>query len=655
MIALISCYWLLVAGTLLGFSNPATPQLSSPNIIINAADSFCASAALDCGGEASIDFAVELSCPQDPEAVEITLLLDLNNDGQFIQPLPASVLQEDGLEFTATFNTIAGNHRLIIRAEDACGDTGQAEHLFVVGEDCTLPPVPGCVAFKEVEFETEWPWIDEIPLPIEDLLQGSLPNLDACHPGTISYAINKVGAPSDINQQEIFLTCDDLLCNNPVQIEVHAWDEAGNQSTCISEVNLINSSNAPCLSNEPGIAGAIATEEGEGLEGVLFAISGPLGYQDTVAPSAGAYFACLPEGLYNIKPFYEDSYYNGVTTFDIILISQHILGVQPLNSPYKMIAADVNGDSSITNEDIIAIRKLLTFGEINSFPNDMPSWVFVKAFYVFPNPSNPWNEEIPGGDTVIIDGNFSLSSLDYVAVKLGDVNLDAETLVGNDIEELSFGGVLPINAQIYTQGEDGEAVIELNIEKEDLLGMQGTFTFDTDQLEYAGTGAGEMKQEDFALNRLSFGEIPFSWIAQPDVYPGQPLLQLKFHVKGEIQDINWETAFGLKSTGLKAEAYTAEYELLHPTLQFGQMATPTVRARPNPFRESVSLDFYLDKAQTGTLGIYDLSGRALIQQDWAGERGYNQIMIPTEALPEGILMYQLSFGGKMWKGKMVKQ
>ncbi|MFQ5445455.1 MAG: hypothetical protein ACE5FF_00840 [Saprospiraceae bacterium] len=32
----------------------------------------------------------------------------------------------------------------------------------------------------------------------------------------------------------------------------------------------------------------------------------------------------------------------GVTTYDLVLITKHILGVQPLGSPYKIIAADAN-------------------------------------------------------------------------------------------------------------------------------------------------------------------------------------------------------------------------------------------------------------------------------------------------------------------------
>jgi hypothetical protein len=64
-------------------------------------------------------------------------------------------------------------------------------------------------------------------------------------------------------------------------------------------------------------------------------------------------------GAYEITPSKDDDALNGITTADIILIQKHILGLQTLDSPYKLIAADVNHDEKIGGNDIINIRKLL--------------------------------------------------------------------------------------------------------------------------------------------------------------------------------------------------------------------------------------------------------------------------------------------------------
>ena len=47
---------------------------------------------------------------------------------------------------------------------------------------------------------------------------------------------------------------------------------------------------------------------------------------------------------------------NGITALDLALIQSHILGKSRLNSVYKNIAADVNGDGNITAIDLVFIK-----------------------------------------------------------------------------------------------------------------------------------------------------------------------------------------------------------------------------------------------------------------------------------------------------------
>jgi hypothetical protein len=56
------------------------------------------------------------------------------------------------------------------------------------------------------------------------------------------------------------------------------------------------------------------------------------------------------------------------------LIQRHILGIQPLNSAYKMIAADATNDGKVTAADLTELRKLI-LGITNELPNNA-SWRF---------------------------------------------------------------------------------------------------------------------------------------------------------------------------------------------------------------------------------------------------------------------------------------
>ncbi|MEZ4983319.1 MAG: hypothetical protein R2769_17360 [Saprospiraceae bacterium] len=64
-----------------------------------------------------------------------------------------------------------------------------------------------------------------------------------------------------------------------------------------------------------------------------------------------------------------------------------------LTSPYKIIAADANNSGSVTTLDPEYLRKLI-LNVINDLPNTT-SWRFVRADYVFPDPSNPWSAQFP--------------------------------------------------------------------------------------------------------------------------------------------------------------------------------------------------------------------------------------------------------------------
>jgi len=121
-----------------------------------------------------------------------------------------------------------------------------------------------------------------------------------------------------------------------------------------------------------------------------------------------------------VTPSKDNNHLNGVSTFDLILMMQHILGVKELDSPYKMIAADVNNDGKITTVDLIQTRQLI----LQVIPTllDNTSWRFIPADYQFPDPMNPWGSEFPEYSYEL---EIPVSRFDYIAVKIGDVNASA--------------------------------------------------------------------------------------------------------------------------------------------------------------------------------------------------------------------------------------
>ena len=77
-----------------------------------------------------------------------------------------------------------------------------------------------------------------------------------------------------------------------------------------------------------------------------------------------------------------------MTTGDILLLRRHILGLASLDSPYKLLAADVDGSGSLsTVQDLTRIRRFI-LGMTNTFPLGL--WQFIPTNYSFADPLNPW-------------------------------------------------------------------------------------------------------------------------------------------------------------------------------------------------------------------------------------------------------------------------
>ncbi len=104
-----------------------------------------------------------------------------------------------------------------------------------------------------------------------------------------------------------------------------------------------------------------------------------------------------------------------------MLISKHILALEPLNSPYKLIAADANRSGTITTADLMELRKLI-LGIYPELPNNT-SWRFVDTSFVFPNANNPFSTAFPESVS-LANIQTSLTKIFY-GIKIGDVNCNA--------------------------------------------------------------------------------------------------------------------------------------------------------------------------------------------------------------------------------------
>ena len=588
--------------------------------------------------------------------LRIDYKIDLDNDGNydrlgysgnqssypFPNPnnLPVSVFQDTLPQADGTYPV--GTHRILWGAEDGCGNFSVCQYLFTV-EDCKPP-----TAYCEIGIST-------IPMPQQaggfvdiwasDFDLGSTDNCTDAADLVFSFS-------DDINDRSRRYTCADA--GMQINLTVYVWDEAGNYSTCLVGI-VLNNCDSQGTNN---ITGSIQNEEGQNTNDVRVMLSGFM--TDEVMTNNGSYgFFDLPEGQnYSVTPQKDIEIRNGVTTFDMVLISKHILGIQALNSPYKMIAADVNNSGSITTFDMIGIRKVILFIS-DEFPQNT-SWRFVAKDYEFNNPTNPFGSSFP--EVYSVNGLDGQEVADFVSIKIGDVNGSAR-VNQLDSEDRGRTGSLDFNLEDELLQEGSESVLTFNADDfAGILGYQFALSFDTDALEFVGAqaeGLQDLSAANFGISLLDQGILTSSWNGE-GVANEEGLFSLRFRAK---KNVRWSEAISLSDRYTKAEAYAenTEGQLERKDLQltFGQAATLSAnfelyQNQPNPFGNETQISFQLPVSGKAIFSVYDVSGKLLkvIEDNYSA--GYHSIDVNVADLTgSGIYYYTLQTATESKTLKMI--
>jgi hypothetical protein len=462
------------------------------------------------------------------------------------------------------------------------------------------------------------------------------------------------------------VTFDCSEAHTAAEVIVWATDLANNSSSCTTVVS-IQDHNDLCQEQAPGIgmiAGGVLTEEGQEVENVMIMVSGDepeMMYTDL--DGSFMFDALSLGGDYSVTAQNNEAILNGVTTFDLVLMSKHVLGTQVLNSPYKMIAADIDRSGHISTLDIIRLRKLI-LNISTALPNNNSSWRFVDAAYVFPDPSNPFLGYFPEIYNV---NNLSGQEMhaDFVGIKVGDVNNSAtpNSLVGDGDDRASD---YPLTIQVENQTVESDETIEISFTAnymEEWMGYQFTLEYDPAALEIIEITSGDLPnlfpEENFHHFDKDAGLLTAIWneFDEQAQQPKTTLFTLRCRTKqaGQIKD--W---LFLSSRVTKAEAYTQDGTPETVRLTFAEAVTEVTtnfelfQNRPNPWTNATIIPFQLDVAGDANLSVYDMAGKLVYQIHETYSAGYHEISISRDNLPAaGLFYYTLESGEMRATRKMV--
>ncbi|MBK8566422.1 MAG: HYR domain-containing protein [Saprospiraceae bacterium] len=526
-------------------------------------------------------------------------------------------------------NIPPGTYQVVYKAIDNCNNQSTCNTTVVV-EDCKKP-TPYCKNGIIVTLMNVFPPMVEVWA--SDLDDGSFDNCDEDL---------KLSFSADSTNTSITFNCFNQ--NTTTFVDIWVTDDAGNQAFCTTQITVQDNANGCADPLVNFISGRIANEEEEGIEGVQIHLNGDNNVSAETNGEGVYYLNGLdPGGDYTVVASHDVEPLNGVSTFDLVLISKHILGVTLLDSPYKIIAADANRSNSVTTFDLVEIRKLILF--INEdFPNNT-SWRFVDKDHVFTNTTNPWTSQIPELEN-FNDLTDDQLNTDFVAIKIGDVNVSAATNLAGSSDERNG------NANLVIQIEDvlvekGQIVrVPLNIKDESLVAIQFSLNFNKEKLSFEAVEDGMMTQEHFGFAKLEAGTLTASWNkldGSAENLDG-PISQLVFHASasGKLSEM-----LSIDSRYTKAEAYTIENEVKGISIEFNSSSKgyELLQNSPNPLTDQTIIGFNLPSSTYCTLSFTDVAGRELRMIEGTFGAGSHQIMVKrSELQSKGVVYYHLKTG-----------
>ncbi|HAQ38622.1 MAG TPA: T9SS type A sorting domain-containing protein [Saprospiraceae bacterium] len=534
----------------------------------------------------------------------------------------------------------SGNHKVKFIVQDECGNTSTCQAN--VSNIDTKAPTPICVS----NITTTMMSTGMIEFFAKDF------NHCVCEKGSFDNCTPKdqirFAFSSDVNDDSRIFTCADIPNGIAAtfNLNVYAFDLAGNYDFCMVQLVIMDNVNAcPDAPDAQGkLAGKVISPDWTGMKEFpvkLLREDDLIGSKMT--DQSGYYvFSDLDYyKKYKIFPQKADEVTDGVTTLDLVMIQQHLLGINALNSPYKLIAADASNSESVSGADLLDIRNII-LGKTAEYPaND--SWRFVRSNHVFEDPEQPWDYR---EDFVVDELYLDSDSIYFIGVKIGDVNLSATSLNGGlQIETRSMDElVLEMDEKHFKKGDLLRIPVRL-AENADLLGMQFTLQIDPELLKMTNMGSGAIKIDGNNYHQKSgLGMTTFSWNASTplELNAGDELFIVELVA---IKDGYLCQAIDINSILTKTEAYNQNMEIMDIRLDKRNSIGEDVvvyQNIPNPFNNFTEISFDLPKAMFTELLIIDTDGKTIFSQKGHYSKGRNTITIQKEIFrAEGVYFYQI--------------
>jgi thiol-disulfide isomerase/thioredoxin len=358
---------------------------------------------------------------------------------------------------------------------------------------------------------------------------------------------------------------------------------------------------------------------GNSLSDVSVEITAP-GF-DTTFTANGSYslsnVAALANKTYTINPDKPGNPLDGLTTYDLVLISKHILGIESFQCDWQRLAADVNCSGSITTLDIVTARKVLL-----GIDQDLPcgSWRFAPDSSVASN----------GGCTA------------FLACKIADVNSQPCVTVA-PVATARSSRLLELPNRRVAAGTVITVPVYVS-ESSVTEGFQLGWQYDPAQFDIVSISTPALPGFQSDNLHLARGMARVSWSHAA----GQPLtadtpvllVTLAVHQSGLLSDL-WTVSEAWLPEWYEASEGPQTLDLRWMPRSGEADTQPSFEVFPNPTTGRFTLSATMAQSRDCRIQLLDGTGRVVLESNVMASAGDNQWTIDAGQVPNGLYGIQL--------------
>ena len=550
-----------------------------------------------------------------------------------------------------------GMHRILWFVDDGCGNLASCSYNVKVVD--AKAPTPVCFAQLST---VVMPTSGMITIWARDFDASSFDNCTPAHKLKFSFS-------SDVYETGYTFTCDNIGVNT---LQIWVTDEAGNQAYC-SPFITIDDNDAVC----PGmniVAGEVKTFSGTAVPDATVSLlkvmpdATMIMDMENQSNASGEYQVGFGTTIYDrmVKVDRNDGPVEGISTLDMIMLQQHIFGIQPLDNPAALYAADVD-DSGHTGVNDLRMLRDAFLSNAKSLDGQHLPWLF------YPETCTWENGALDNCDVLVeIDHTAPpTAALNFGAVKKGDINGDVLTDMN---VHAAPGLILDVEVETVTGGSMLHFVAQND---QELAGFQvalSSVLFGTQQIDIESGTVAMSTQNFFADAELN--TLNISWISSStesvdhgdrmfSVYVAhqRPVDITRFvQFSGVYQDqmytsglralpigLNW----ALSSTPVGVSEFGNAGQRRSQLNAAGAMHVDNVQVMPNPMQTTSRISFEANASGEANFVVYSSDLKLMHSQVIAVHAGTNAFELHASSLSSaGLYYYQISAGEQQYTGKI---